>query len=189
MNSTDQEVISIFKDTKALLTGHFILRSGLRSGHFFQCAQVCQHLDKVTRLAELLVAKIEHLKPTTIVSPAMGGLVIGQEVARQMKCRYLFLEKEDDLLVMRRNFDLAQEDRVLIVEDVVTRGGRVQEALAIVRKYPSILCGVACLVDRSKGDLDFQTPFQPLLKMNFPTYSPDDLPDDLKAIPPIKPGS
>ena len=100
MNSTDQEVTSIFKETNALLTGHFILRSGLRSGHFFQCAQVCQHLDKVTRLAELLVAKIEHLKPTTIVSPAMGGLVIGQEVARQMKCRYLFLEKEEDLLVI-----------------------------------------------------------------------------------------
>ena len=189
MNPEDQEVISIFKDTKALLTGHFILRSGLRSGHFFQCAQVCQHLDKVTRLAELLVAKIKHLKPTTIVSPAMGGLVIGQEVARQMKCRYLFLEKEDDVLVMRRNFNLTPEDRVLIVEDVVTRGGRVQEALAIIREHPSILCGVACLVDRSKGDLGFHTPFQPLLKMNFPTYSPEELPDNLKAMPPIKPGS
>jgi orotate phosphoribosyltransferase len=189
MNSTDQEVISIFKETKALLTGHFILRSGLRSGHFFQCAQVCQHLDKVTRLAELLVAKIKHLSPTTIVSPAMGGLVLGQEVARQLNCRFLFLEKEDDLLVMRRNFELTPVDRVLIVEDVVTRGGRVQEALTIVRKHPSVLCGVACLVDRSKGDLDFQTPFQPLLKMNFPTYSPNDLPDDLKALSPIKPGS
>ena len=189
MESQEDEVLHLFEKTGALLKGHFVLRSGLHSGHFFQCAQVCQHLDKVTRLAELLVAKIEHLKPTTIVSPAMGGLVIGQEVARQMKCRYLFLEKEEDLLVMRRNFDLSPEDRVLIVEDVVTRGGRVQEALAIVRKYPSILCGVACLVDRSKGDLDFQTPFQPLLKMNFPTYSPDDLPDELQDIPPVKPGS
>ena len=189
MNSTDQEVLSIFKETKALLEGHFILRSGLRSGHFFQCAQVCQHLDKVTRLAELLFAKINVLKPTTVVSPAMGGLVIGQEVARQLKCRFLFLEKEDDRLVMRRNFKLTETDRVLIVEDVVTRGGRVREALDIVSQTPSVLCAVACLVDRSTGDLDFQTSFQPLLKMNFPTYSPDDLPDELKAIPPIKPGS
>ena len=97
MNSPDKEVMSIFKETKALLDGHFILRSGLRSGHFFQCAQVCQHMDKVTRLAELLIAKIEDLTPTTIVSPAMGGLVIGQEIARQLNCRFLFLEKENRL--------------------------------------------------------------------------------------------
>ena len=98
MNSEEQEVISIFKETKALLTGHFVLRSGLRSGHFFQCAQVCQHLEKVTRLTELLIPKIAQLNPTTIVAPAMGGLVLGQEVARQLNCRFLFLEKENDLL-------------------------------------------------------------------------------------------
>ena len=189
MNSPDKEVMSIFKETKALLDGHFILRSGLRSGHFFQCAQVCQHMDKVTRLAELLIAKIEHLKPTTIVSPAMGGLVIGQEIARQLNCRFLFLEKENDRLVMRRNFNLTTEDKVIVVEDVVTRGGRVREALDIIRETPSTLCGVTCLVDRSATDLDFQTPFLPLLKMNFPTYSPDNLPDELKAIPAVKPGS
>lgn len=189
MNSPDQEVMSIFKDTKALLEGHFILRSGLRSGHFFQCAQVCQHMNKVTRLAELLIAKIEDLKPTTIVSPAMGGLVIGQEIARQLNCRFLFLEKENDRLVMRRNFHLTEDDRVLVVEDVVTRGGRVREALDILRETPSVLCGVACLVDRSASEPDFHTPFLPLLKMNFPTYSPDDLPDELKAIAAVKPGS
>ena len=189
MNSTDKEVMSIFKETKALLDGHFILRSGLRSGHFFQCAQVCQHMDKVTRLAELLIAKIGDLKPTTIVSPAMGGLVIGQEIARQLNCRFLFLEKENDRLVMRRNFNLTAEDRVLVVEDVVTRGGRVREALDIINETPSVLCGVACLVDRSATPPDFNTPFRPLLKMNFPTYSPDNLPDELKAIAAVKPGS
>jgi orotate phosphoribosyltransferase len=189
MNSDEQEVISIFKETKALLTGHFVLRSGLRSGHFFQCAQVCQHLEKVTRLTELLIPKIAQLNPTTIVAPAMGGLVLGQEVARQLNCRFLFLEKENDLLVMRRNFNLSEEDRVLIVEDVVTKGGRVQEALAIVRDTPAILCGVTCLVDRSAGPLDFQTPFIPLLKMNFPTYAPEELPEELKSLPPSKPGS
>ena len=136
-------------------------------------------------VGRVAISKIEDLKPTTVVSPAMGGLVIGQEVARQLNCRFLFLEKEDDRLVMRRNFKLTDADRVMIVEDVVTRGGRVREALDIVNQTPSKLCAVACLVDRSKGDLDFQTRFQPLLKMNFPTYSPDELPDGLKAIPPI----
>tara|TARA_Y100000589_G_scaffold281870_1_gene279046 strand:+ start:1846 stop:2415 length:570 start_codon:yes stop_codon:yes gene_type:complete len=189
MNQPDQEIISIFEETKALLSGHFILRSGLRSGHFFQCAQVCQHLDKVSRLAELLVPKVAALQPTTIVAPAMGGLVIGQEMARQMNCRFLFLEKENDRLVMRRNFSLDPDDRVLVVEDVVTRGGRVREALAIIRDTPAVLCGVTCLVDRSADNLDFQTPFVPLLKMNFPTYSPDELPDELRSIPPTKPGS
>ena len=145
-------------------------------------------MDKVTRLAELLIAKIEDLKPTTVVSPAMGGLVIGQEVARQLNCRFLFLEKEDDRLVMRRNFKLTETDRVLIVEDVLPEEAAYGR-LDIVSQTPSVLCAVACLVDRSTGDLDFQTSFQPLLKMNFPTYSPDDLPDELKAIPPIKPGS
>ena len=189
MNSPEQEVLSIFKETKALLTGHFVLRSGLRSGHFFQCAQVCQHMDKVTRLAELLIAKIEELKPNTIVSPAMGGLVIGQEIARQLKCRFLFLEKEDDRLVMRRNFRLTAEDRVLVVEDVVTRGGRVREALDILRETQAVLCGVCCIVDRSTSSPRFQTPFVPLVKMDFPTYSADKLPDELKTIEPVKPGS
>ena len=91
IRKTDEEVISIFKETKALLTGHFILRSGLRSGHFFQCAQVCQHMDKVTILAKLLLDKLECPTPNTIVAPAMGGLVLGQEVARQLNCRFLFL--------------------------------------------------------------------------------------------------
>ena len=189
MNSSDKEVLSIFKETKALLTGHFILRSGLRSGHFFQCAQVCQHMDKVTRLAELLIAKIAHLKPTTIVSPAMGGLVIGQEIARQLNCRFLFLEKDNDRLVMRRNFNLTAEDRVLVAEDVVTQGGRVREALDILNETPSTLCGVTCLVDRSATAPDFQTPFLPLMKMDFPTYPADNLPDELAAIDPVKPGS
>ena len=189
MNSSDKEVLSIFMETKALLTGHFILRSGLRSGHFFQCAQVCQHMDKVTRLAELLIAKIAHLKPTTIVSPAMGGLVIGQEIARQLNCRFLFLEKDNDRLVMRRNFHLTSEDRVLVAEDVVTRGGRVREALDVLSETPSTLCGVTCLVDRSTTAPDFRTPFLPLMKMDFPTYSADKLPAELAAIDPVKPGS
>ena len=107
MNSSDAEVISIFEETKALLKGHFILRSGLRSEHFFQCAQVCQYLDKVTRLSELLIEKLEEKEVDLIIAPAMGGLVIGQEVARQLGSRFIFLEKVNDLLALRRNFTIS----------------------------------------------------------------------------------
>ena len=102
-NKTNEEVLSIFKESNALITGHFILRSGLHSGHFFQCAQVCQYLDKVTRLAELLIKNLNIPKPNLVVAPAMGGLVIGQEVARLLNCRFVFLEKVNDQLALRRN--------------------------------------------------------------------------------------
>jgi len=189
MQNPQDEAISIFKETGALLTGHFILRSGLRSGHYFQCAQVCQFLDKVTRLAELLLAQIGHIGVDTVVAPAMGGLVLGQEVARQMGKRYLFLEKVDDQLALRRNFKLSKDERVLIIEDVVTRGGRVREALDIVRDLSCEVAAVGVLVDRSQGSEDFGVPFHALAQMSFPTYEPDSLPPELVALPPLKPGS
>ena len=189
MQNPQDEAISIFKETGALLTGHFILRSGLRSGHYFQCAQVCQFLDKVTRLAELLLAQIGHIGVDTVVAPAMGGLVLGQEVARQMGKRYLFLEKVDDQLALRRNFKLSKDERVLIIEDVVTRGGRVREALDIVRDLGCEVAAVGVLVDRSQGSEDFGVPFHALAQMSFPTYEPDSLPTELVDLPPVKPGS
>lgn len=188
-DNSDNEVISIFKETNALLTGHFILRSGLRSGHFFQCAQVCQYMDKVTKLAELLINKLDIAKPNTIVSPAMGGLVLGQEIARQLNCRFIFLEKVNDKLALRRNFSLSDSDNVLLVEDVVTKGGRVAEALAIIQATNCSVLAVTSLVDRSTEELDFGVPFQPLLKLDFPTYKPDQLPEELSEIEPTKPGS
>ncbi len=189
MDEIDKEVINIFEETHALLKGHFILRSGLRSEYFFQCAQVCQHLDKVTRLAELLISKLESRAVDLIIAPAMGGLVIGQEVARQLGARFIFLEKVNDRLALRRNFVLHNEDKVLLVEDVVTKGGRVIEAIEIIKKHPCEFLGVLSLVDRSTEPLNFGSPFTPLLKMNFPTYQADQLPDQLKSIPATKPGS
>ncbi|MSU54110.1 MAG: orotate phosphoribosyltransferase, partial [Opitutaceae bacterium] len=136
MNAGQQEILDIFTRTRALLQGHFVLRSGLHSGHYFQCAQVCQRMDAVQRLAELLLARVhaQGLKFATVLAPAMGGLVIGQEIARQAGARYIFAEKENNALVMRRGFTLTPNEQVLIVEDVVTRGGRVLEALEIVRQ-------------------------------------------------------
>src|SRR5271168_3401454 len=151
MDSSQQEILDIFKRTGALLTGHFVLRSGLHSGHYFQCAQVCQRLDAVERLAELLLAKTRRLglKFDTVLAPAMGGLVIGQELARQAKARYLFAEKENNALVLRRGFAFAPGETVLVVEDVVTRGGRVVECLDILRNAGAHTAGIAMLVDRS----------------------------------------
>jgi orotate phosphoribosyltransferase len=189
LDTQQQEVLDIFIRTRALLRGHFILRSGLHSGHFFQCAQVCQHMDAVTRLAELLVAKIAGWSFATVLAPAMGGLVIGQEVARQTRSRFLFAEKENNALVMRRGFKLAPGERVLVVEDVVTRGGRVAEALDIVKKAGGVAAGVAMLVDRGAGAAKFGVPSVALLELSFPAWPADRLPPGLAALPAEKPGS
>ena len=189
MNPVQDEVLKIFRDSGALLTGHFILRSGLRSANFFQCAQVCQYMDKVTRLVELLKPKLETTQVDLVLAPAMGGLVVGQEVARQLNKRYIFVEKENDRLVLRRNFKIAPGERVLVVEDVVTRGGRMQEAIDIVKAHGAIPVLAASLVDRSEGKTKFECPFVALLELSFPTYEPDKLPPELAALPAIKPGS
>jgi len=189
MDETQREVIEIFKRTKALLEGHFILRSGLHSGHFFQCAQVCQRMPEVERLATLLLPRVKPLNYTTVLSPAMGGLVIGQEVARQSKCRFIFAEKENNVLVLRRGFVIAPGERILVVEDVITRGGRVQECLDIIKKAGGNTVGVAVLVDRSAGQAKFEAPAVSLLELSFPTYPADKVPQELAKIPASKPGS
>jgi orotate phosphoribosyltransferase len=191
MDPKQQEILDIFTRTRALLRGHFVLRSGLHSGHYFQCAQVCQRMDAVERLCELLLAKTREagLQFTTVLAPAMGGLVIGQELARQAKARYIFCEKENNVLVMRRGFTLAAGEGVLIAEDVVTRGGRVNECVEIVRKAGGTVAGVAMLVDRSASAVRFDVPAVSLLELSFPTYPADQVPADLAAIPIEKPGS
>jgi orotate phosphoribosyltransferase len=191
MDADQNEILDIFRRTRALLEGHFVLRSGLHSGHYFQCAQVCQHMDAVERLAELLVAKLraQGIAFDTVLSPAMGGLVIGQEVARRAKVRYIFAEKENNVLVLRRGFKLGPQERVLVVEDVVTRGGRVVECLNIIQAAGGKAVGVAMLVDRSAGSARFDVPAISLLELSFPTYAADALPDWLAKLPVEKPGS
>jgi len=189
MSSTQEEALQIFRDSKALLQGHFLLRSGLHSGHFFQCAQVCQYMDKVTRLIELLKPKLKAYPCDTVMAPAIGGLVVGQEVARQLGVRFVFAEKENDRLVLRRNFTFRPSERVLIAEDVVTRGGRVQECLDILKAHGAEAVAVATLVDRSGGQAKFTAPFVSLLELTFPTYAADCLPPELAKLPVTKPGS
>ena len=191
MDPLQQEILDIFTRTGALRTGHFILRSGLHSGHYCQCAQVCQHMDAVERLAEILLARIRGAgwRFSTVLSPAMGGLVIGQEVARQARARYIFCEKESNALVLRRGFVLAPGEPVLIVEDVVTRGGRVNECLEIVRRAGAASAGIAMLMNRSEGLAKFGVPTVSLLELSFPTYPADAVPEALARIPVEKPGS
>lgn len=188
---TQEDIIAIFKESGALLEGHFILRSGLRSRHFFQCARVCEQLHHVETLASQLLLSLSKTIPsfTTVLAPAMGGLVIGQEVARQSKSRFIFAEKVEDKLALRRNFKLSPGEKVLVVEDVITRGGRANEALSIIAEHGGEAVGLAVLVDRSQGKAEFSVPCQSLLQLSFPTFDPENLPEDLQKIPAIKPGS
>ena len=171
------------------MEGHFVLRSGLHSGHFFQCARVCQYLDSVTRLAELLIESIGDIDCETVVAPAMGGLVIGQEVARQLGKRFIFVEKEEGKLAMRRGFKLAEGEKVIIIEDVITRGGRVQETVDILDGLKADITAIGVMVDRSEGKATFSAPLTSLVQLSFPTYQPDALPAELAAIPVTAPGS
>ncbi|MBM3877368.1 MAG: orotate phosphoribosyltransferase [Verrucomicrobia bacterium] len=186
---THDEALQLFRETGALLEGHFILRSGLHSRQFFQCAQALQQMPVVEKFGAALAAKVRSLGAATVVSPAMGGLVIGQEVARQLGARFIFVEKEDGRLVLRRGFTIATGEKLLVVEDVVTKGGRVQETVDIVRGHGGTVAGVAMLVDRSGGSVDLGVPTVSLIKLNVETFAMGQLPPDLQAIPAIKPGS
>jgi orotate phosphoribosyltransferase len=186
---TESEVLQMFRDSGALLEGHFVLRSGLHSRQYFQCALALQQMPAVEKLGAELAAKVRHLGAATVLSPAMGGLVLGQEVARQLGLRFIFVEKEEGKLALRRGFKIAAGEKILVVEDVVTRGGRVQEAIDIARAHGAEVVGVAMAVDRSGGSVSFGLPMFSLLSLHVETFEPDKLPPDLARISPVKPGS
>ena len=186
---TEPEILQVFRETGALLEGHFILRSGLHSRQYFQCALALQLMPVVEKLGAELVRKVRPLGAVTVVSPAMGGLVLGQEVARQLGLRFIFVEKEEGRLALRRGFKIFEGEKILIVEDVVTKGGRVQESIDIVRAHRGRVVGVAMAVDRSGGGVDFGVPMFRLLSMNVETFDGARLPADLAATPAVKPGS
>ncbi len=165
------------------------MRSGLRSRQYFQCALALQDMPTVEKLAAALVAKVRSLAVRTVIAPAMGGLVLGQEVARQLGIRFIFAEKEEGRLVLRRGFHIAPGERILVVEDVVTKGGRVQETIDIVRAHGGEVAGVAMLVDRSNGALNLGVPTFSVIRLNVETFEPNNLPPDLAATAPTKPGS
>jgi orotate phosphoribosyltransferase len=186
---TKDEALQIFRDSGALLEGHFILRSGLHSRQFFQCALALQQMPVVEKLGAALAAKVRAQGAVTVIAPAIGGLVIGQEVARQLRVRFIFAEKEEGKLVLRRGFKIEHGEKILVIEDVVTKGGRVQETLDIVHANGGYVVGVAAIVDRSNGAVKFGVPFESLISLQVETFEADKLPAELAKIPALKPGS
>ena len=186
---TQAEVLQIFRNTGALLEGHFILRSGLHSRQYFQCALALQQMPVVEKLGSALADKVRQFRAGTVIAPALGGLVIGQEVARQLGVRFIFAEKVEGKLALRRGFKIAPGEKILVVEDVVTKGGRVQETIDIVRANGGTVAGVGMVVDRSNGATKLGVPMFSLIALQVETFEPDKLPPEFAKIPAVKPGS
>ncbi len=185
-------VLEEFKTAGALLEGHFILSSRLRSARYLQCARVLANPARATRLAQAVAAKIpEALRGSVeiIVSPAMGGIIIGHEMGRALGLDALFLERPDGIFGLRRGFALTPGQKVLMMEDVVTTGLSSREAIKAIEAEGGIVIAAAALVDRSNGSVDLGVPFFPLIRLDIPTYEADALPFELAHIPAIKPGS
>lgn len=191
MNS--EEALSIFRETNALLTGHFELRSKLHSEEFFQCAHVLKYPHHAEALCKALVAKMcaamEDLNVDGVISPAMGGIPVGHEVARALGVHHIFAEKQDGMLILRRGFKILPGSRYVVAEDVVTRGGRVQETMDIVTQNGGIVAAVSVLVDRSGGTASFEAPFFSLIQMSPVTWPAQDCPLCRQGIPVEHPGS
>lgn len=182
-------VLETFKKVGALLEGHFVLRSGLHSRQFFQCAHLLQHPKLASEISSALAEKAKAIESDQVISPAMGGILVGHDVARYLDRKHVFAEKQDGKLIMKR-FQIEEGVKYLIAEDVVTTGSAVQEVCRLVREGGGTVAGVACIVDRS-GDSppDFGAPFISLLQLKVETFSKDQIPEDLKSIPAVKPGS
>ncbi|MDL2341212.1 MAG: orotate phosphoribosyltransferase [Pseudomonadota bacterium] len=189
---TDAQILAEFRAADALLEGHFILSSGLRSPRYLQCARVLMDPARAERLARALAEKLPAALREAIdvvVSPAMGGVIIGHEMGRALGKPAMFLERPDGVFQLRRGFALERGARVLMVEDVVTTGLSSREAIAAVAATGAIVIGEASLVDRSSGKADLGVPYTALIRIDVPTYDADSLPPELAAIPAIKPGS
>jgi orotate phosphoribosyltransferase len=189
---TDDDVLAEFRAAEALLEGHFILSSGLRSPRYLQCARVLMSPARAERLAQALAAKIPadvKARITAVIAPAIGGLICGYELARALGVGSMFVERPTGTFELRRGFRLEPEQQVLLMEDVVTTGLSSREAIAAITAAGGEVIHAASLVDRSNGKADLGVPFTPLIRLDVPSYQPDALPPELEAIPAIKPGS
>jgi len=186
---TEEDVLHLFRTSGALLEGHFRLTSGLHSERYLQSALVLQYPEFAAALGEALAKRTHHLQATTVLSPALGGIVIGQEVARSLGIRALFAERENGALTLRRGFALGPSDRVLVVEDVITTGGSTMETARVAEAAGAHVPGAAAIVDRSSSSSSLQLPLQALLRLEVATYPPDDCPLCAQGLPLVKPGS
>ena len=186
---TRDELLDLFRRSGALLEGHFRLTSGLHSSGYLQCALVLQHPAHAEALGRAITDRTRSFRPTAVLSPALGGVVIGHEVGRALGVRALFAERQDGELTLRRGFVIAENDRILVVEDVLTTGGSTRETMQVARASGGQVVGAASIVNRSGGRAEFDVPFASLLDIDLPTYEPDKCPLCAQGLPVVKPGS
>lgn len=186
---TSQDVLDLFRTRGALLEGHFRLTSGLHSPNYLQCALVLQHPPDATAFGAAIAERVRAAGVQVVLSPALGGIVIGQEVARALGVRAIFAERQDGALTLRRGFSLEAGERVLVVEDVVTTGGSTRETIAVARALGAQVVGAASIIDRSGGQQTVDVPYTALATLSVPTYQPEACPLCAEGRPVVKPGS
>lgn len=187
---TNKEMLEIFERTESMLKGHFILTSGRHSDTYMQCAKLFVHPKESEKICSALAQKLKEVHAETVASPAVGGIIMGYELARQLDCKNIFFERQDGVMTLRRGFSIQKGARVVVAEDVVTTGGSVKEVIAALQSAGANVVAVASIVDRSNGEVDFGVPFHSLLSMNIRSYEPDACPlCKENKTPAVKPGS
>jgi orotate phosphoribosyltransferase len=189
---TRDEVLDLFRRSGALLEGHFRLTSGLHSPGYLQCALVLSNPEWAATLGSALADRVRALRATVVLSPALGGVIIGHEVGRALGVRAIFAERQDGVLTLRRGFTLSERDRVLVVEDVMTTGGSTRETMEVARAAGTQVVGAASIVNRSGGPMKFDAfdvPVESLVDYSLPTYEPEKCPLCAQGLPVVKPGS
>ncbi|HQS13298.1 MAG: orotate phosphoribosyltransferase [Sphingomonadales bacterium 35-56-22] len=189
---TEDEILSEFRSVDALLEGHFLLSSGRHSAYYLQCARLLMNAERAGRIALALTQKMPRElrnEIEAVISPAMGGLIIGHEMGRALGVDAMFVERPDGVFGLRRGFSITPGTKVLMMEDVVTTGLSSREAIAAIEAAGGHVIAAGAVVDRSAGTVDLGVPFFPLIQLNFPTYAPDELPPELAATEAVKPGS
>ena len=189
---TEDEILSEFRSVDALLEGHFLLSSGKHSAYYLQCARLLMNPERAGRIALAISQKMPRelrAEVQAVISPAMGGLIIGHEMGRALGVDAMFVERPEGVFGLRRGFTLTPGTKVLMVEDVVTTGLSSREAIAAIEAAGGVVIAAAAVVDRSAGTAELGVPFYPLIQLNFPTYAPDELPPELAATQAVKPGS
>jgi orotate phosphoribosyltransferase len=184
-----EQILDIFRETRALLEGHFQLTSGLHSPQYFQCARVLQFPKYLHLLSGEIARHFEYSEIEVVISPAIGGIVVGTEVGRMLNARTIFAERKDGKMELRRGFEISPGERVLVVEDVVTTGGSTKEVIDLVDQSKGTLVGASCIVDRSNGKVQFETKQFSVLPMEVVAYQPSECPMCKEGIPAVKPGS
>ena len=186
---TKEELLEMFYKSNALLEGHFLLTSGRHSNQYFQCAKVLQYMEYTTKICKVIADYFRDFEIDTVITPAIGGIVVGQEVARQLNKKFIFAERENKNLTLRRGFEISKKENILVCEDVVTTGGSVFEVIDIVKSHEANVVGVGMIVDRSNGKVDFGYSQKSTLQMEVVSYLPEECPICKTGTPLIKPGS